>query len=37
MPWDKIDAATHTLWDKTANFNKAILVKRELLIMINLN
>jgi carboxyl-terminal processing protease len=19
MPWDKIDAATYTLWDKTAN------------------
>ncbi len=25
MPWDKIDAATYTTWDKTANFNKAIL------------
>ena len=24
MPWDKIDAADYTLWDKTANFNKAI-------------
>jgi len=25
MPWDKIDAADYTIWDKTANFNKAIL------------
>jgi carboxyl-terminal processing protease len=25
MPWDKIDAADYTVWDKTANFNKAIL------------
>jgi carboxyl-terminal processing protease len=24
MPWDKIDAATYSVWDKTANFNKAI-------------
>jgi len=24
MPWDKIDAADYTVWDKTANFNKAI-------------
>jgi carboxyl-terminal processing protease len=24
MPWDKIDAAPYTVWDKTANFNKAI-------------
>ncbi|TDE02883.1 carboxy terminal-processing peptidase [Flavobacterium hiemivividum] len=24
MPWDKIDAAAYTVWDKTANFNKAI-------------
>jgi carboxyl-terminal processing protease len=38
MPWDKIDAATYTLWDKTANFNKAISNSKEkLLIMINLN
>jgi carboxyl-terminal processing protease len=22
MPWDKIDAADYTVWDKTANFNK---------------
>jgi carboxyl-terminal processing protease len=28
MPWDKIDAATYTLWDKTANFNKAIFKER---------
>jgi carboxyl-terminal processing protease len=29
MPWDKIDAATYTLWDKTANFNKPFqIVKR---------
>jgi carboxyl-terminal processing protease len=20
MPWDKIDAAAYTVWDKTANF-----------------
>lgn len=25
MPWDKIDPAAYTVWDKTANFNKAIL------------
>jgi carboxyl-terminal processing protease len=25
MPWDKIDAADYTVWDKTANFNKAII------------
>jgi len=25
MPWDKIDPATYTVWDKTANFNKAIV------------
>lgn len=25
MPWDKIEPATYTLWDKTANFNKAIV------------
>ena len=25
MPWDKIDAADYTIWDKTANFNKAIV------------
>jgi carboxyl-terminal processing protease len=25
MPWDKIDAADYTVWDRTANFNKAIL------------
>lgn len=25
MPWDKIEAATYTVWDKTANFNKAIV------------
>ena len=24
MPWDKIDAADYSVWDKTANFNKAI-------------
>jgi carboxyl-terminal processing protease len=24
MPWDKIDAAPYTVWDKTANFSKAI-------------
>ncbi|MCG9794130.1 carboxy terminal-processing peptidase [Flavobacterium algicola] len=24
MPWDKIDAATYTVWDKNANFSKAI-------------
>jgi carboxyl-terminal processing protease len=24
MPWDKIDAADYAIWDKTANFNKAI-------------
>jgi carboxyl-terminal processing protease len=29
MPWDKIDAATYTLWDKTANFNKAISNSKE--------
>jgi carboxyl-terminal processing protease len=28
MPWDKIDA-TYTLWDKTANFNKAISNSKE--------
>jgi carboxyl-terminal processing protease len=27
MPWDKI--ATYTLWDKTANFNKAISNSKE--------
>jgi carboxyl-terminal processing protease len=25
MPWDKIDAADYTVWDKNANFNQAIL------------
>jgi carboxyl-terminal processing protease len=25
MPWDKIDPAVFAVWDKTANFNKAIL------------
>ncbi len=25
MPWDKIDAAEYKVWDKNANFNKAIL------------
>ncbi|WP_369753035.1 carboxy terminal-processing peptidase [Flavobacterium sp. WC2409] len=25
MPWDKIDPATYTVWNKTENFNKAIL------------
>jgi carboxyl-terminal processing protease len=29
MPWDKIDAATYTLWDKTANFNKAQIVREK--------
>jgi carboxyl-terminal processing protease len=29
MPWDKIDAATYTQWDKTANFNKAIANSKE--------
>jgi carboxyl-terminal processing protease len=29
MPWDKIDAAPYTVWDKTANFNKAILNSKE--------
>jgi carboxyl-terminal processing protease len=29
MPWDKIDAASYTVWDKTANFNKAILNSKE--------
>jgi carboxyl-terminal processing protease len=29
MPWDKIDAATYTLWDKTANFNKTISNSKE--------
>jgi carboxyl-terminal processing protease len=24
MPWDKIDPADYAVWDKTANFNKAI-------------
>jgi carboxyl-terminal processing protease len=24
MPWDKIDPAEYAIWDKTANFNKAI-------------
>jgi carboxyl-terminal processing protease len=24
MPWDKIDAASYSVWDKTANFKKAI-------------
>ncbi|WP_418264056.1 carboxy terminal-processing peptidase [Flavobacterium faecale] len=24
MPWDKIDAAEYTVWDKNTNFNKAI-------------
>jgi carboxyl-terminal processing protease len=24
MPWDKIDAAPYTVWDKNANFSKAI-------------
>jgi carboxyl-terminal processing protease len=28
MPWDKIDAANYTVWDKTANFNKAIANSR---------
>jgi carboxyl-terminal processing protease len=29
MPWDKIDAAVYTVWDKTANFNKAILNSKQ--------
>lgn len=29
MPWDKIDAASYTVWDKTANFNKAVLNSKE--------
>jgi carboxyl-terminal processing protease len=29
MPWDKIDAAAYTVWDKTANFNKAISNSKE--------
>lgn len=29
MPWDKIDAANYTVWDKTANFNKAIVNSKE--------
>jgi carboxyl-terminal processing protease len=29
LPWDKIDAAAYTVWDKTANFNKAISNSKE--------
>jgi carboxyl-terminal processing protease len=29
MPWDKIDAAAYTVWDKTANFNKAIINSKD--------
>jgi len=29
MPWDKIDAAPYTVWDKTANFSKAISNSKE--------
>jgi len=29
MPWDKIDAAPYTVWDKTENFNKAINNSKE--------
>ncbi|PKH67080.1 tail-specific protease [Flavobacterium sp. ALD4] len=29
MPWDKIDAAVYTVWDKAANFNKAILNSKQ--------
>jgi carboxyl-terminal processing protease len=28
MPWDKIDAP-YTVWDKTANFSKAIANSKE--------
>ncbi len=28
MPWDKIDPATYTVWDKNANFNRAIANSR---------
>jgi carboxyl-terminal processing protease len=38
LPWDKIDAAAYTVWDKTANFNKAISNSKERLpTMSNLN
>jgi carboxyl-terminal processing protease len=30
MPWDKIDAADYTVWDKTANFNKAIINSKKI-------
>jgi carboxyl-terminal processing protease len=32
MPWDKIDAAEYTVWDKQSNFNAAIANSRKRLI-----
>jgi carboxyl-terminal processing protease len=37
MPWDKIDAADYTVWDRAANFNKLKIVKTESKIMHNSN